>query len=141
MQIAPRTSKNVAIRNWRRTVGEHATQRHEREERLFWGSRGEIMPVPTGRFEKRIARAVTVEIRPEDEAMAKERTLTENVSPHGARVLMEREWRPGQQVMVISPKEGVWTRGQIVYCQLLAESRFAVGLELSVRVEPWAKSY
>ena len=98
------------------------------------------MPVPTGRFEKRIARAVTVEIRPEDEEMPKARTLTENVSPHGARVLMERAWRPGQQVIVISPNEGVWARGQIVYCQLLAECRFAVGLELSVRVEPWAKS-
>jgi hypothetical protein len=35
--------------------------------------------VPTGRFEKRIARALTVEIRPEDERMPKERTLTENV--------------------------------------------------------------
>jgi hypothetical protein len=95
------------------------------------------MPVPTGRFEKRIARAVTVEIRPEDEGMPIERTLTENVSAHGARVLLEREWRPGQHVMVISPKEGVRARGQIVYCQLLAESR----LELSVRVESWAKSY
>src|SRR6267378_4891337 len=99
------------------------------------------MPVPTGRFEKRIARAVTVEIRPEDEGMPKETTLTENVSPHGARVLLDREWRPGQQVMVISPKEGVRARGQIVYCEVLAESRFAVGLELSVRVEPWAKSH
>jgi len=99
------------------------------------------MPMPTGRIEKRIARAVTVEIRPEDEAMPKERTLTENVSAHGARVLMDREWRPGQRVMVISPKEGVRARGQIVYCEVLAECRFAVGLELSVRVEPWAKSY
>ena len=99
------------------------------------------MPMPTGRIEKRIARAVTVEIRPVDEGMPKERTLTENVSPHGARVLMDREWRPGQRVMVISPKEGVRARGQIVYCQLLAERRFAVGLELSVRVEPWAKSH
>jgi hypothetical protein len=99
------------------------------------------MPVPTGRFEKRIARAVKIEICPEDEGMPKASTLTENVSAHGARVLMEREWRPGQRVMVISPKEGVRARGQIVYCQLLAESRFAVGLELSVRVEPWAKSY
>ena len=99
------------------------------------------MPVPTGRFEKRITRAVKVEIRPEDEGMPKARTLTENVSPHGARVLMEREWRPGQPVIVISPKEGVWARGQIVYCQPLAECRFAVGLELSVRVESWAKSY
>ena len=97
--------------------------------------------MPTGRFEKRIARVVTVEICPEDEGMPKERTLTENVSPHGARVLMEQELRPGQPVIVISPKEGVWARGQIVYCQLLAERRFAVGLELSVRVEPWAKSH
>jgi hypothetical protein len=102
---------------------------------------GETMLVPTGRFEKRIAKAVTVEIRPVDEGMPKERTLTENVSPHGVRVLMEREWRPGQQVMVISPKEGVRAQGQIVYCELLGESRFAVGLELSVRVESWAKSY
>jgi len=99
------------------------------------------MPVPTGRIEKRIARAVTVEIRPEDEGMPKVRTLIENVSPHGAGVLMEREWRPGQEVMVISPKEGVRALGQIVYCELLAECRFAVGLELSVRVESWAKSY
>lgn len=99
------------------------------------------MAVPTGRLEKRIARAVTVEIRPEDEGISIERTLTENVSPHGARVLMEREWRPGQRVMVMFPNQGVWARGQIVYCELLPESRFAVGLELSVRVEPWAKSY
>ncbi len=105
------------------------------------GQSGETMSVPTGRFEKRIARAVTVEIRSDDEGMPKERTLTENVSAHGARVLMDREWRPGQHVMVISPKEGVRARGQIVYCQLLAESRFAVGLQLSVWVEPWAKSY
>ena len=99
------------------------------------------MPVPTGRFEKRIARALTVEIRPEDEGMPKARALTENVSPHGARVLLDRKCQPGQQVMVISPKEGVRARGQIVYCEVLAESRFAVGLELSVRVESWAKSY
>ena len=99
------------------------------------------MPMPTGRTEKRIARAVTVEICPEDEGMPEERALTENVSPHGARVLMGRQWRPGQQVMVISPKEGVCALGQIVYCEVLAESRCAVGLELSVRVDLWAKSY
>jgi len=62
--------------------------------------------------------------------MPKERTLTENVSPHGARVLMEREWRPGQQVMVISPKEGIRARGQIVYWSRWRKA-IAVGLELS----------
>jgi hypothetical protein len=99
------------------------------------------MPAPTGRFEKRIARAMTLEIRPENEGMPNEKTLTENVSPHGARVLMDREWRPGQHVMVISPQEGVRAVGRIVYCQHLAENRFAVGLELSVQIALWAKSY
>ncbi len=70
--------------------------------------------------------------------MLRERTQTENVSPHGVRVLAEQVWRPRERVLVISPKEGVRSRGQIVYCHCLAKSRFAVGLELSVRVEPWA---
>src|ERR1700720_4888563 len=97
-------------------------------------------PLPTGRTEKRIAKIVSVEICLNDKPGLKETTLTENVSSHGARVVMQREWRPGQQVTVISPKEEVRARGQIVYCQLLAENRFAVGLELSVRVDLWAKS-
>jgi hypothetical protein len=99
------------------------------------------MPVPTGRAEKRIARAVTIEVCPQNEPMLKERTLTENVSPHGARIMMEREWRPGQHVVVISPKEGVQSRAQIVYCQRVLQSRFAVGLELSEEVELWARRY
>lgn len=97
------------------------------------------MPVPTGRFEKRIAKTVTVEIRPEGEGVPKEipkeaTTLTENVSPRGARVLMDREWRPGQHVLVIFLEEGIQTQAQIVYCQRLTERKFAVGLELSARL-------
>ncbi len=99
------------------------------------------MPVPTGRFEKRIARTVSVEVRPDDEGMPEERALTENVSPHGARVLMGRQWRPGQHVLVISSSEGVRSPAQVAYCERLAEKRFAVGLELSVRVDLWTKSY
>jgi hypothetical protein len=99
------------------------------------GQSGDAMPVPTGRFEKRIAREVIVEIRPEDEGMLKVRTLTENVSPHGARVLMGREWQPGQRVEVFFPKQRVWWRAQIVYSQRLAENRFAVGLKLPNALE------
>jgi PilZ domain-containing protein len=93
------------------------------------------MPAPTGRYEKRTAKAVTLEIRLEDEGRLKERALTENVSPHGARVLMGRERRPGQHVEVFFPKQRVWSRAHIVYCQRVAENRFAVGLELPVRLE------
>jgi hypothetical protein len=92
-----------------------------------------------GRSEKRIAREVLIDIYHQDEPIRKERARTENVSPHGARALVQQVWRPRQHVFLISPKEGVRARGQIVYCQLLAENRFAVGLELPVRVEPWAK--
>ncbi len=94
-----------------------------------------------GRSEKRIARSVSVEVCLRDEPKLNERTLTENVSAHGARVLMEQKLQPGERVLVSSPKEGVRSQARIVYCQRVSESSFAIGLELTVRVEPWAKSY
>jgi len=94
-----------------------------------------------GRSEKRMARTVSVEVCLQDEPRLNERMLTENVSAHGARVLMEQKLQPGQQVLVNSPKEGVRTQARIIYCQRVSERRFAVGLELSGRVELWAKAY
>jgi PilZ domain len=81
---------------------------------------------------------VAVEICLEDEAMLKERASTENVSAHGVRVLIRRELRPGEHALVIFPHGGVRSPGRIVYCQHLAERKFAVGLELSVPVD-WAR--
>jgi len=88
-----------------------------------------------------MARTVSVEVCLQDEPRLNERMLTENVSAHGARVLMEQKLQPGQQVLVNSPKEGVCTQARIIYCQRVSERRFAVGLELSGRVELWAKAY
>ncbi len=93
-----------------------------------------------GRSEKRIAREVSVDIYRQDEPIRKERAWTENVSPHGARALVEQVWRPHQHVLLISPKEDLRLRGQIIYCQRLAKTRFAVGLLLSARAEPWARA-
>jgi hypothetical protein len=94
-----------------------------------------------GRSEKRIARAVTLEVCLQDEPYLRERILTENVSAHGARALVERKLPPGQQVLVRSPKEGVRSEARVVYCERLPEGRFAIGLELSARLEPWTKPY
>lgn len=75
--------------------------------------------------------AVTVDIRPEGERTPKEaKTLTETVSPRGARVLMDREWRPGQRVLVAFLEEGIQSQTQIVYRQHLQGTKFAVRLEL-----------
>jgi hypothetical protein len=106
--------------------------------RKLSGTRGSMS---SGRSEKRIARTVSVEVCLQDEPKLNERMLTENVSAHGARVFMERKLQPGRQVLVTSSKEGVHLQARIVYCQRVSASSFAVGLELSGRVEPWAKSY
>jgi len=84
---------------------------------------------------------VTVEVCAQDEPKLNERMLTENVSAHGARILTERKLERGQQVLVSAPKEGVRSQARIVYCQRVSERRFAAGLELSGRMELWAKPY
>jgi PilZ domain len=94
-----------------------------------------------GRSEKRISRMMTVEVYVPAETKLNEKTLTENVSAHGARVLLQLKLEPGQRVVVSSPNEGVSSQARIVYCQRVSERKFAVGLELSRRAEPWAKAY
>jgi hypothetical protein len=94
-----------------------------------------------GRSEKRVSKTVRVEVCLVEDPTLKERTLTENVSAHGMRVLTEKKFRPKQEALVISTTEGVWSRARVVYCQLVAQNRFAVGLELSVRAAPWASPY
>lgn len=94
-----------------------------------------------GRSEKRLAKTINVEVRLVDDPTLKEKTLTENVSARGARVLMHQMLQPKQQALVISTNEGVWLRAKVVYCQRVAENSFAIGLELSGRVESWARTH
>lgn len=97
------------------------------------------MQVLTGRYEKRAARAVTVELLLLDESRLNERTVTENVSPRGARVVTELICAPGKHVLVTAPEEGVKSLARVVYCQRLESTKFTVGLQLVVRVEEWGK--
>src|SRR3981189_2225287 len=98
------------------------------------------MHVPTGRYEKRTARAVTVEVLRLDESQLNERAVTENVSPRGARIVIDRNCAPGKHVLVTAPGEGVKSLARVVYCQRVENARFVVGLQLVVRVEDWGKS-
>lgn len=94
-----------------------------------------------GRSEKRIAKTVNLEIHLQDGPALKDRASTENVSAHGARLFMKQRLKPGQVVVLVSPTEGVGCQAQIVYCQRISEDRFAIGLELSGRVEAWSRAY
>jgi hypothetical protein len=51
---------------------------------------------------------------------ARERTLTENVSPHGARVISKRYWRPGEETLITLSAEGFAQVAKVIYCLLRA---------------------
>ena len=97
------------------------------------------MHVPSGRYEKRTARAVTVEVLALDESQLNKRAVTENVSPRGAHIVTDWNCASGKHVLVTAPEEGVKSLARVVYCQRTESTKFAVGLQLVVRVEEWGK--
>jgi len=90
------------------------------------------------RLETRIPKRVGLELSGPDRLY--EITFTENVSPHGARVLSKRRWSPNDSVLVKLPQEGCPSRARITYCQPLKEDEFATGLQFSVLVYDWMGS-
>ena len=51
---------------------------------------------------------------------------------------MRQRLPPRQEALLISLSDGAHAPAKVVYCQRLGDNRFAVGLELSSRVEAWA---
>ncbi len=60
----------------------------------------------------------------------KERTFTENVSPSGMRAVTKRTWQPETRLLVTFDRERIQGQARVVYCQRVANNRFAVGLAL-----------
>src|SRR5216683_5719406 len=99
------------------------------------------MPARSGRLEKRIRLSVPVEITNLLDLAATERTTTENVCSLGIRILTKRARDLNERLMVSSLRGDLRTLARVVYCQHVPENRFALGLELSCRVELWARPY
>jgi len=96
------------------------------------------MSVSTGRREKRTPMEVPVVLSLPNKNPYKERTLTENVSPRGLRAVTKRTWQPGTRLLVTFDREGIQGPARVVYCQRLANDRFAVGLALSAQMKQWS---
>src|SRR5260370_7915254 len=56
-----------------------------------------------GRIEKRSDAVVPVCLMTINEPRFSERTVTRNVSPHGARVVTKRLWQPGEEPLLTPP--------------------------------------
>jgi hypothetical protein len=68
------------------------------------------------RIERREPLPVQIYLANLDEPRIRERTVTEDVSPHGARVLTKRYWQP-DEVPLVTPLMGDFPKhARVVYC-------------------------
>jgi hypothetical protein len=72
------------------------------------------------RKEKRNPQKLQVLLSPVDEPLLAEPGSTENISPHGLRVLTEWPWPRDIQLIVQSSENELWERARVVYCQILS---------------------
>src|SRR6266576_5103291 len=93
-----------------------------------------------GRREKRLPIIIVVRLSrvrqlPANDA---ERTYTDNVSAHGARVYSNYRWKHGEQAQITPWEEESPMRGEVVYCQRLDNDRFCIGLKFQERPVTWS---
>jgi hypothetical protein len=93
----------------------------------------------SGRTEKRLPIIVVVRLaRAEPSgAQKEERTFTDNISSRGARVFSTRPWQLGDAVQLTPRNEGL-ALGKVVYCQMLPDNRYAIGVKFQDRQVAWS---
>jgi hypothetical protein len=66
-----------------------------------------------------------------------ERTFTDNISPHGARIFSKRAWQPGEMVR-ITPLNQDAACAKVTYCLRLPDDRYTIGVEFQARPVTWS---
>jgi len=95
----------------------------------------------TGRKEKRLPIIVAVTLAPvwPESIEKRERTYTDNISGHGVRVRATFPWQLGDEAEIAPAKGEQPMRGDVVYCQKLANGSFFIGLRFDSHI-PWSIS-
>jgi hypothetical protein len=91
------------------------------------------------RIEKRLPALIPVYLGSLEDPRAPERTLTENVSPHGARVVSKRYWQSDEESLVTTLTGEVPHVGRVIYCLQRPGDRFCLGIEFPDRAVDWEK--
>jgi hypothetical protein len=97
------------------------------------------MPMRSGRLEKRARLAIPIRISNLQEPSAAERSTTENICSLGIRVLVRHARRRNERLLINSADGELQTDARVVYCERLADGRFALGLEFNGEVANWVK--
>ena len=111
-------------------------KRIERVENLtgqadYRGTQGKILRLKSfdARIERREPLPVQIYLANLDEPRVRERTVTEDVSAHGARVLTKRRWQLGE-VPLVTPLMGEFPKhARVVYCDAQANGGYCLGIQ------------
>ena len=92
-----------------------------------------------GRMERRLPIIVVVRLAQGEPAenAREERTFTDNISLHGARLFSGRAWQAGDGVQV-TPRNQDAAHGKVVYCQKLPGDRYSIGVKFQDRSVTWS---
>src|SRR5437879_3380811 len=88
------------------------------------------IPAQDVRSEQRISANEPVQLSSVDQSVT-ESTRTQDISPHGARVITQRIWQPGSRLLISSLKGDFWAEARVVYWRFFASSTF--GLEFLIQ--------
>ncbi len=92
----------------------------------------------SGRIERRLPIIAVVRLgHCEPAGTDGERTYTDNISPHGARVFSKYPWQPGDVVQV-TPLNEDSACGKVVYCRKLPDDRYGMGVKFQGRPVAWS---
>lgn len=91
-------------------------------------------------MEKRLPIAMVVNLASTraQEADGAELTYTDNVSSHGACVVSNRAWQPGEIAEVTSFSDETAMRGKVVYCRRHGDVQYAIGLSFQNYPVVWS---
>jgi hypothetical protein len=93
---------------------------------------------PSGRMERRLPVIVVVRLSPAvSPGTDEEKTFTDNISPHGARIFSTRAWQPGDAVRVIPLNEEA-AYAKVIYSQRLPDNRYGIGVKFQDRPVTWS---
>jgi hypothetical protein len=93
---------------------------------------------PDVRSEQRISVNEPVQLSSMHQPSVTESTRTQNISPHGARVITHQTfWQPGSSLLISSLRSDFWAEARVVYWRSFASSTFAIGLEFLIQAGNW----
>jgi hypothetical protein len=94
---------------------------------------------PSGRMERRLPIIVVLRLAKPDSAGTdgEEKTFTDNISAHGARVFSNRAWPLGDLVRLTPLNEDA-ACGKVIYCQKLPDDRFGIGVKFQDHPVTWS---